>query len=157
MDSISGHPSFCGYSPNFQIENLLNRAWQPPRWHTNSLETPFPNHRTFPYILPPEIRNRIYDLVLSSESGYLTLSESQLHIQPRQYRIHSCEVDDIQEIRLSLLRTCKVIHAECKDLLWSLIILNIESLGCYEHIHGSAICMEACNPSGVLIGFARSL
>lgn len=96
-----------------------------------------PETRTFPYIFPPEIRNYIYEYVLGSPSGVITLSRSQYRQRPIRYRIYTCEGENAiywanpdapEEIHLSFLRTCKVIYEECRDLLWIHNTLDIESL-----------------------------
>jgi hypothetical protein len=53
-------------------------------------------------VFPREIRDRIYTYVLASPSGVVTLSPWTLEVARS----------------LSLLRTCKQVHGECKDIIW---------------------------------------
>ncbi|KAE8444762.1 hypothetical protein EG329_014222 [Mollisiaceae sp. DMI_Dod_QoI] len=56
----------------------------------------------FLQVFPREIRDQIYTYVLASPSGAVTLSPWTVEVARS----------------LSLLRTCKQIHRECKDIIW---------------------------------------
>src|SRR3954470_9573935 len=58
--------------------------------------------KPFLEILPREIRDQIYTLVLASPSGVVSLLP--------------WTADVARSLRL--LRTCKQIHRECKDIIW---------------------------------------
>jgi hypothetical protein len=53
-------------------------------------------------VFPREIRDQIYTYVLASPSGFVTLAPWTVDVARS----------------LSLLRTCKQIHRECKDIIW---------------------------------------
>lgn len=82
--------------------------------------------RTFPCILPAGFRNRVYKHVIRSKTGTLSLRLSRPRIKPLRYRIYSGEIWSGQEIRLSFLRTCRMLYTECKDLLWSLNTWDVD-------------------------------
>jgi hypothetical protein len=58
--------------------------------------------RSFLEVFPREIRDQIYVYILASPSGYVTLSPWTLEVAKS----------------LSILRTCKQIQRECKDIIW---------------------------------------
>src|SRR4051794_17736511 len=58
--------------------------------------------RPFLEVLPREIRDQIYTLVLASPSGIVSLLP--------------WTADVARSLRL--LRTCKQVHRECKDIIW---------------------------------------
>jgi hypothetical protein len=53
-------------------------------------------------VFPREIRDQIYTFILASPSGLVTLSPWTVEVARS----------------LSILRTCKQIHRECKDIIW---------------------------------------
>jgi hypothetical protein len=58
--------------------------------------------KPFLEVFPREIRDQIYTFVLASSSGAVTLSPWTVEV----------------ERSLRLLRTCKQVHRECKDIIW---------------------------------------
>ena len=94
---------------------------------------------SFLEVFPREIRDQIYTYVLASSSRALTLSPWTFEI-PRS---------------LFLLRTCKQIHRECKDIIWhhnglslrgsTQLFQKFKGLAKHRHvrrIHQLKICME---------------
>jgi len=90
-------------------------------------------------VFPREIRDQIYTYVLASSSRAVTLS-------PWTFEVSRS---------LSLLRTCKQIHRECKDILWhhnglslrdpTELFLKFKDRGKHRHvrrIRQLKICME---------------
>lgn len=63
---------------------------------------PAPLPLSFLEVFPREIRDQIYTYVLASPSGIVTLSPWTIEVARS----------------LSLLRTCKQVHRECKDIIW---------------------------------------
>ena len=85
--------------------------------------------RSFLDLLPFETRSQIFRYVLSSPTGYITLSKTLYHQKPIRYKLltldesgSGCEV-----IKLSFLRTCSQIYEECRDLLWKYNTLDLVS------------------------------
>src|ERR1019366_7977076 len=77
--------------------------------------------------LPREIRDHIFEYVLSSPTG-------QIHLQDRFIRLpwYNTSVsnndphhDGRGTISLSFLRTCQLIYDECKDRLWDYNTLDL--------------------------------
>jgi hypothetical protein len=64
---------------------------------------------SFLLAFPREIRDHVYTYALASPSGIVTLSPWTVAV------VHS----------LSLLRTCKQVHRECKDIIWAHNGLNV--------------------------------
>jgi len=84
-------------------------------------------------VFPPEILNKIYEHVLHSPSRRIELypyRDGRVDRAPLRFKIFtkSSLGSPRQEIRLSFLRTCKKIHADCKDMFWAQNILNITTL-----------------------------
>lgn len=87
--------------------------------------------RTFLHVLPLEIREHIYDYVLSSPNGVVQLVRSYIHPKPGapiRYRIFVADSGLEGEIRLSFIRTCKQIYDECTDRFWAKNTLDLESI-----------------------------
>jgi hypothetical protein len=85
--------------------------------------------RSFLDLLPFETRSQIFRYVLSSPTGYITLSRTLYPQKPIRYKLltldesgSGCEV-----IKLSFLRTCSQIYKECRDLLWKYNTLDLVS------------------------------
>ncbi|EKD19414.1 uncharacterized protein L3040_006801 [Drepanopeziza brunnea f. sp. 'multigermtubi'] len=92
---------------------------------------------TFPAVFPAEIREQIYDLVLVSPSGQVNLKKAS-----RIKGVLGCFHSKIQpippgaspqgkllgEIRLSFLRTCKMVHKECRNRFWAKNTLHYASV-----------------------------
>jgi hypothetical protein len=85
--------------------------------------------RSFLDLLPFETRSQIFRYVLSSPTGYITLSRTLYHQKPIRYKLltldesgSGCEVN-----KLSFLRTCSQIYEECRDLLWKYNTLDLVS------------------------------
>ena len=88
---------------------------------------------------PREIRDQIYTYVLANAQGYV--------------RLYPWTVDVARS--LSILRTCKQIHRECKDIIWEHNKLNVQvptqllerfeshsRLGYVRRIQHLKICLE---------------
>ncbi|RDW91247.1 hypothetical protein BP5796_02412 [Coleophoma crateriformis] len=83
--------------------------------------------------LPREIRDKIYAYVLASPSGCITLARGK-YKQKHSYRIQPhyptsgtthCHPDNA--IGLQLLKTCKQIYEESRDILWQLNTYGIDT------------------------------
>lgn len=78
--------------------------------------------------LPPEIRNVIFAMVLIEPPGRLTLEREKANpktqrsvLKVRTLKGGQPSYPEIssEEVSLGLLGTCKKLHAECKDLVWT--------------------------------------
>ncbi|KUJ16100.1 uncharacterized protein LY89DRAFT_648257 [Mollisia scopiformis] len=79
-------------------------------------------------VFPREIRDQIYTYVLASPSGAVTLSPWTVEIARS----------------LSLLRTCKQIHRECKDIIWYHNRLDIRQP---THLHRKFLTLSKQRPA----------
>ncbi|ATZ53119.1 hypothetical protein BCIN_09g00100 [Botrytis cinerea B05.10] len=68
------------------------------QWYLASIEMSLPFLQTF----PREIRDLIYTFVLADPNGIITLSPWSIEVAQS----------------FSILRTCKQIHRECKEIIW---------------------------------------
>ncbi|KAI9049693.1 hypothetical protein LZ554_005849 [Drepanopeziza brunnea f. sp. 'monogermtubi'] len=92
---------------------------------------------TFPAIFPAEIREQIYDLVLVSPSGQVNLKKTSrikgtlgsFHSKIQPIPFGTSPRDTLPgEIRLSFLRTCKMVHKECQNRFWAKNTLHYASV-----------------------------
>ncbi|CZR69499.1 uncharacterized protein PAC_19399 [Phialocephala subalpina] len=74
-------------------------------------------------VFPREIRDQIYTYALASNSGAVTLSPWTVEVARS----------------LSLLRTCKQIHRECKDIIWHHNRLDIREP---THLHRKFLALS---------------
>ncbi|KAH8820833.1 hypothetical protein F5884DRAFT_765385 [Xylogone sp. PMI_703] len=76
--------------------------------------------------IPRELRDQIYSYVLTPISGPAAAQTSPWIVELTQFKYippgpyHPARLGEIGESRIdfSLLRTCKQIHRECKDIIW---------------------------------------
>jgi len=97
----------------------------------NRPNTKLTRHTTAPptlLVLPPEIRNIIFGMVLGAPSGCITLhrAEPETSDQLARLKIQTLETSKPEhpgvtgeDISFSFLRVCKQIYTDCRDMLWS--------------------------------------
>jgi hypothetical protein len=73
--------------------------------------------------LPRELRDRIFEFVLSSPTGKIRLQDS--FIRPLPYFMAYEGYNSRATINLSFLRTCRLINDECKHRLWDYNTLDL--------------------------------
>lgn len=92
--------------------------------------------------LPQEIRDHIYKYVFQSPTGYIVLQDAVHRERDKRYsgaplKISPFDADtnttiavardnDIS-LKLFLLRTCRQVHDECKNVLWSQNVLRVQN------------------------------
>jgi hypothetical protein len=77
--------------------------------------------------LPKELSLLIFLYVFTSPSGLITLIDFP-SMKPKRFKIFTHDWDNHKIISLSILRTCKRFHGECKGLLWEQNTLDLDSL-----------------------------
>lgn len=82
---------------------------------------------TFLQILPWEARNQIHKNVLASPTEIIYISRVPALNGFGSHKVFSHNLEDFEEIWLSMLRTCRQFYEECKDKLWIGNTLDIES------------------------------
>jgi hypothetical protein len=79
--------------------------------------------RTTLTTLPRELRDRIFEYVMSSPTGKIRLQDSFIRPLPQFWAYEGHNIRDT--ISLSFLRTCRLINDECKNRLWDYNTLDL--------------------------------
>ena len=118
-----------------QVKNSPRRKWL--HLHNYELNNTMPH--PFVTVFPREIRDQIYTYILANPQGHV--------------RLYPWTVDVARS--LSILRTCRQIHRECKDIIWEHNNLNVHEptqlferfknhsrLGHVRRIQHVKVCLE---------------
>jgi len=99
-------------------------------WRSSTILTVFSNlqtmARTFLQRFPCEILDKIFRKLLAP-TGLIMLSERypESSREPTNFDIVALDKLRDQVIRLGVLRTCKQVYQECKDVIWKYNTLHI--------------------------------